>query len=82
MFGAMLKNLRQKKKLSLRKAARLIKFSHTYLWELERDNKPLSLPTLVRICESYGYMVAVSAIPIHICEGKVGEEEEVVSWIV
>lgn len=85
MFGEMLKRLRvDKMNLSLRKAAKLIPssgrkghLSHTYLFHLETNDKPLSLENLVRICNAYGYRVEISAIRL-----IPGSSEEVVSWIV
>jgi len=74
----MLKRLRvDKLELSLRKAAEKVGFSHTFLFYIERNDKPLSLENLVRICNAYGYRVEISAIRL-----IPGSSEEVVSWIV
>lgn len=76
MLGKMLRKVRNKEKMSLRKAATKLPFTHVYLWELEMERKPLSVTTFVKICKAYGYLVEVSAIKVQ------GKNEEVVSWII
>lgn len=53
-LGAKLKTLRDEKNLSLQDVSNATHISKSYLWDIERDNKTMSVKTLSKLAVFYG----------------------------
>lgn len=52
--GARLRRLREERRLSQVELARILSISPSYLNQMEHDSRPLTVPVLLRISESFG----------------------------
>ncbi|MEV7085810.1 short-chain fatty acyl-CoA regulator family protein [Streptomyces sp. NPDC093085] len=52
--GARLRRLREERRLSQAELARLLAISPSYLNQMEHDSRPLTVPVLLRLTESFG----------------------------
>src|SRR3954452_13177428 len=54
LAGARLRHLREDRGLSQADLARLLEISPSYLNQIERDRRPLTVPVLLRLTETFG----------------------------
>lgn len=59
LIAAMIKNQRQKKKLTLRAAARLAKMQATQLKKIEDGMVSMTIPTAARLCEALDIQITL-----------------------